>query len=860
MSTLNTDTTPMASARQNGGHLTRFLSDIKDFGGSTNYYDHGNSRALNNPLTWLKKLDRLKELARLGDKEALLIAADHLVGKAEMWFDVVCCEIKTWSEFQMAFKKKYCVGLEDMWWGQIRQMKQGDNESVDDVDIKLRELFALVQVTDQRLMVRAFLDAIDPGIAWEVERSSGGTGEYDLDDIVARAARYEMVMQKYRSKGVVALGSSESIQGERSVGYGSTYNPPSHKDHHDAHSVNSSATIDNLLKEFRELKISLVQSAGNQQSSNRNMRGLTCFFCNKEGHKKPECPDWLATRKQDSYATGVFEVPLNPQNPSNTQKGSSAVNLVDSIPAVEVYATSHPAAVEVNATKRPGSNEPGPSRPPPNLRPNLVPPVATAPNVASGVASGAVPPMMTLPSLINPVRARKPVRRRPVRRLPISIRRHDVWRKLDEVNAGLSMTEWLMLDSQASSDLMDGVRTMRSRKKKVTPGPDGRQTVTVKPSKPKANTMAPMVVGAVDLWDDGRSDWEDHTDDSSEFTEVSSEGSKSDEQEAEGTNDSIDLEQAGSHTGYPYDLHELRRSAPLKGPVSVNGIVFECTFDSGAAVSVMSEALAHKLGLNYNGDQIHLTSFDSLPREPCNIVPNVPIRVGGHLRAEHMCIQASPHNSQDEYCILGMTWFRNYGASIRAQDNVVMFPTSVRVNEAGALTPDWSGGMLEIQCYSSHDGDGLYSYSSTDAKANTSIGRSQVLAVSVAMVDGATKKEEIKMDLATYMEEVAEASDQEQGEEGSFCLNKVPNWLQDLVTSHKETFVEVSGLGRVDLATHEIPTLPGTTPIKSRPFRLTWDEQAQMAKELEEMVAMDLIRPSKGVWSSPCFFILDNQG
>ncbi|KAG0925124.1 hypothetical protein G6F32_013671 [Rhizopus arrhizus] len=256
------------------------------------------------------KLDRLKELARLGDKEALLIAADHLVGKAEMWFDVVCCEIKTWSEFQMAFKKKYCVGLEDMWWGQIRQMKQGDNESVDDVDIKLRELFALVQVTDQRLMVRAFLDAIDPGIAWEVERSSGGTGEYDLDDIVARAARYEMVMQKYRSKGVVALGSSESIQGERSVGYGSTYNPPSHKDHHDAHSVNSSATIDNLLKEFRELKISLVQSAGNQQSSNRNMRGLTCFFCNKEGHKKPECPEWLATRKQDSYATGVNAVPL----------------------------------------------------------------------------------------------------------------------------------------------------------------------------------------------------------------------------------------------------------------------------------------------------------------------------------------------------------------------------------------------------------------------------------------------------------------------------------------------------------------------------------------------------------------------
>lgn len=555
----------------------------------------------------------------------------------------------------------------------------------------------------------------------------------------------------------------------------------------------------------------------------------------------------------------VFEVPPNPQNPSNKQKGPSEVNLVDSIPSVEVYATSHPAVVEVNATKRPGTNEPGPSRPPPNLRTNLVPPVVAAPNVANGVASNVVPPMMTLPSLINPVRARKPVRRRPVRRLPISIRRHDVWRKLDEVNAGLSMTEWLMLDSQASSDLMDGVRTMRSRRKKVTSGPDGRQTVTVKPSKPKSNNVAPMVVGAVDRWDDGQSDWEDHTDDSSEFSEVSSEDSKGDE-ELESTTESTDLEQAGSHTGYPYDLHELRRSAPLKGPVSVNGIVFECTFDSGAAVSVMSEALAQRLGLKYNGDQIHLTSFDSLPREPCNIVPNVPIRVGGHLRAEHMCIQASPHRSQDEYCILGMTWFRNYGASIRAQDNIVTFPTSMQVNGAGVLTPDWSGGMMEVQCYSSHDGDGLYSYSSTGAEANTSIGRSQVLVVSVAKVDGATHKEEVKMDLTTYIEEVAETSDQELTEDVPFCLDKVPEWLQDLVASHKETFVEVSGLGRVDLATHEIPTLPGTTPIKSRPFRLTWDEQAQMAKELEEMMKMELIRPSKGVWSSPCFFIRKKDG
>ncbi|KAG1082822.1 hypothetical protein G6F40_014984 [Rhizopus arrhizus] len=59
---------------------------------------------------------------------------------------------------------------------------------------------------------------------------------------------------------------------------------------------------------------------------------------------------------------------------------------------------------------------------------------------------------------------------------------------------------------------------------------------------------------------------------------------------------------------------------------------------------------------------------------------------------------------------------------------------------------------------------------------------------------------------------------------------------------------------------HEIPTLPGTTPIKSKPFRLSWEEQDSMAREIEEMMKLNLIRPSKGVWSSPCFFVRKKDG
>lgn len=302
----NNETIPPMTSRQNGGNLTRFLNDIKDFSGITSGFDGTGGSSLNNPLTWFKKLDRLKDLARLTDKEILLIAADHLTGKAEAWFDVACKDIKTWDAFQVAFKKKYWVGMEDIWWGQIRHMKQGPSESVDDVDVRLRELFTLVQVSDERLMIRSFLDAIEPGIAWEVERNFAANQAPNLEDVVANATRYEMVLNKYRSKGASVFGQIADNEVSSSL-YKKTLRPdPPITTPSDA----SVSTIGDLLKEFRELKISLVQSVGQGAANGRNVRGLTCFYCNREGHKKTDCPDWLASRKQETYATGVNAIPL----------------------------------------------------------------------------------------------------------------------------------------------------------------------------------------------------------------------------------------------------------------------------------------------------------------------------------------------------------------------------------------------------------------------------------------------------------------------------------------------------------------------------------------------------------------------
>jgi hypothetical protein len=43
-------------------------------------------------------------MGELTDKEILLIVADHLIGKASIWFEVMASNLKSWNEFVNLFK------------------------------------------------------------------------------------------------------------------------------------------------------------------------------------------------------------------------------------------------------------------------------------------------------------------------------------------------------------------------------------------------------------------------------------------------------------------------------------------------------------------------------------------------------------------------------------------------------------------------------------------------------------------------------------------------------------------------------------------------------------------------------------
>ncbi|SAM03185.1 hypothetical protein [Absidia glauca] len=156
-------------------------------------------------------------------------------------------------------------------------------------------------------------------------------------------------------------------------------------------------------------------------------------------------------------------------------------------------------------------------------------------------------------------------------------------------------------------------------------------------------------------------------------------GYDSDSSEASTGYDTDQLEQGSesdddcdSVVGYDYSFDNMRQSKPFKAPIVIGSQVVNAVFDTGASVSIISGNLARRLGLKTNGDKLTLTSFDDRARHDCKIVDNVPIRVGGKLRPEHMCVQ---EGARDDLCLLGMTWFKHYGVKQDLESGTILVPT-----------------------------------------------------------------------------------------------------------------------------------------------------------------------------------------
>lgn len=278
-------------------------------------------------LLWVRQMERLKRAMKIEDEVMLAIVGSNFRGKAEEWWCTQEDHIVTWSQFINEFKSNFApTELQNtMWWNELDVIQQTDNESVDNVKVKMERLCNNLGLDkDNELIIRKFYKALRKDIQYELDRDNILFKKWD--DITTEARRIEMVHKKhgiveatYVSNIIVpptlTPTSINVITPSISASNNQHHVTSSHQKGNDVNSVLSS-TLQSLCDNLAELRITVNDmrnepkynksygnnggnsfyqknnsNGGNGYRYNGNSGPIKCYICGVENHKSFECPN-----------------------------------------------------------------------------------------------------------------------------------------------------------------------------------------------------------------------------------------------------------------------------------------------------------------------------------------------------------------------------------------------------------------------------------------------------------------------------------------------------------------------------------------------------------------------------------------
>ena len=130
----------------------------------------------------------------------------------------------------------------------------------------------------------------------------------------------------------------------------------------------------------------------------------------------------------------------------------------------------------------------------------------------------------------------------PLRKLQVDLEKLDVWERLKEIDSGLSVAQWLALDKKAYADVRDRLKFLHSHQ--------------------VGKSSQAMDVNALEVDSEEENEEEVEDGEETDWDSTWSEGM------VDGDDDSVSTEY-----NYPYDLQNMEKSIPLRGPVVINGQV-----------------------------------------------------------------------------------------------------------------------------------------------------------------------------------------------------------------------------------------------------------------------------------------------
>jgi hypothetical protein len=178
-----------------------------------------------------------------------------------------------------------------------------------------------------------------------------------------------------------------------------------------------------------------------------------------------------------------------------------------------------------------------------------------------------------------------------------------------------------------------------------------------------------------------------------------------------------------------------------------------------------------------------------------------------------------------------MTWFRHYGIKQDLQEGIIEIPTN-------------KGKSVLLQAHSQIKEEPTLSQIYT---LNIRLNHEIVYQDKENDIIGITN-DNPKEPLHDYSDEITSIT------ENSNRVLSEP--VRALLEKYDQCFAENAGLGRVSPKfAHTIELENPNVSIRTKPYRLTWEEDEHLKQEITDMINNGLIRPSQGKWTSPVFFV-----
>ncbi|CDH61240.1 hypothetical protein RO3G_10233 [Lichtheimia corymbifera JMRC:FSU:9682] len=664
--------------------------------------------------------------------------------------------------------------------------------------------------------------ALKDDIGFEVEREEPET----YAEAVDAAKKEESLRIKYKRAQEVGGIVGDGTSSEKSSGVVTTRSDR-------VSEVGSISSFDKALNEmnekFNRLEINLMELlnrhqgdhgyGGNRYGGNGYGGGgyaITCFSCGQVGHKAFQC------QERREYNQTFPETPPN------------KVHLIQ---GVQVWQ---------NGRVRPRSSASGEVAVPLKKRSKRVLVDDEANAITLPVSQNNV--LHNSSEDVTMKEAKKKRARKPARRLEVEANKVNIWDALGDTQVNMSLKDWLAIDKQAAKDLCDEIRFIHGRKP--------RNNASKQPVATQVNAVNLVEQdGEESDESEDEEEVEEDEEEKEEWDELGGEGDESDSELYLFESEFEDEDQDGYHsdtsiTQYPYNPESMGAARPFAVQVNINGESVEAIADTGASVSVISKPLAKRLHLPINKDLMSIQQLDERDTKPNGVCVNVPVEIGGKLRREHCSVL----DRQSDLLLLGLPWMRAYGIKID--------PTSLTLS----IPSQESKSDVVVQGYAHQkptEGGGKRVSAKTPqvfmlqmVKQNTSHDVHEIPNKVVAAALGG------EMRVNWYEDADSEGGMSQEGESEVKKKEKekeVPKEVKGLLEKYRDCFVEHAGLGRVNVVSHEIKTVT-ETPIKSKPYRLTWTEEAQLRKELDHLLELGLIKPSQGEWTSPVLFVSKKDG